>query len=338
MIVPPERTVVMSKTCKTIREIFRHAKPDAVVNVTRDGYQIARKLGRIGMFCRVTRLDIERLVMNDLAARDLLQWLRTQGEIKVLNIAWIGLELVGGLALPDLLRVQTLTRLSIEGCRLHADAVPRIAEALSVDTTLTSLNMGFNKLGLGGATAVTGALHTNTSLTDLNLTRNHLGDQGIIPIVVMLAVNSGLRTLRLGDNDVPVGRLSVVLCSQRTLTELDLSTNRIGDEGAGLLAVMLHDNWTLERLYLSYNLIEDAGGRKLAIALRTNTTLTYIGLRGNRLGNYAGYTLAHTLTHRNTTVRSVDLALNHFSMFVRNMFQDATVISPLLTITLTPPQ
>ncbi len=63
------------------------------------------------------------------------------------------------------------------------------------------------------------------------------------------------------------------------LVELYMNHNDIGDEGAKALAnAFLFDNQTLNTLELSHNRIMNEGGTSLAIALANNQTLTTLKL------------------------------------------------------------
>jgi Ran GTPase-activating protein (RanGAP) involved in mRNA processing and transport len=56
-----------------------------------------------------------------------------------------------------------------------------IVEALKTNTTLTSLNLGFNSIGNEGGKAIGESLKMNRTLTELNLGDNEIGDEGEPP-------------------------------------------------------------------------------------------------------------------------------------------------------------
>ena len=51
-----------------------------------------------------------------------------------------------------------------------------IGEALKVNTSLTSINLGHNNIGDEGGKAIEEALRVNTSLTWIGLSHNNIGD------------------------------------------------------------------------------------------------------------------------------------------------------------------
>ena len=83
--------------------------------------------------------------------------------------------------------------------------------ALTVNTSLTSLDFSCYDIDYEGANSLSQALRVNTSLTSLNLSGNSIGDEGANSLSQALRVNT-------------------------SLTSLTLSGNSIGDEGANSLS------------------------------------------------------------------------------------------------------
>ena len=75
-------------------------------------------------------------------------------------------------------------------------------------------------------------------------------------------------------------RLAEALAINSSLTDLDLSWNRVKDERAGRLAEALASNSTLSSLDLSANRVIEEGARRLADALSTNYGLTEVNFTG----------------------------------------------------------
>ncbi|KAL1504242.1 hypothetical protein AB1Y20_010651 [Prymnesium parvum] len=96
-------------------------------------------------------------------------------------------------------------------------------------------------------------------------------------------------------------------------TSLDLSGNRIGDEGTNEVAAALTTNTTLTSLRLSGNDIGAEGLREVAAALKTNTTLTSLDLSGNGIGAEGAREVAAALK-TNTTLTSLDLSVRRLPL------------------------
>ena len=110
-----------------------------------------------------------------------------------------------------------------------------IAEMLTVNTTVTDLDLSGNELGSEGADKICKMLCHNKTLIDLNLSVNKLGSEGAEKICKMLCHNKTLTHLYLSYNELGsegADKICKMLCHNKTLTYLDLSDNELGSEGA----------------------------------------------------------------------------------------------------------
>lgn len=153
--------------------------------------------------------------------------------------------------------------------------------ALKRNTTLTELSMcghddGYLN-GSGDVIRLADALTTNTTLTSLGMGRNrHIDDHGWVAIANALAQNRALTTLDLGqcrlcgNGPKPLVAIATAVAFNSTLTTLDLSDNEIGEtgnkEGVDALIKALTFNDTLTCLSLIGNEIDRADARALAHA------------------------------------------------------------------------
>ncbi|MCG2755913.1 hypothetical protein L6269_00260, partial [Candidatus Dependentiae bacterium] len=134
-----------------------------------------------------------------------------------------------------------------------------LAKAL-LNSKLTKLNIGKNKIGPEGARYIADALkNENCNLTELYLYWNKIGDDGAKAIAKAL-LKSKLTNLNLGDNEIgPEGAqdLANALMNENCkLTELDLDVNSIGDDGAKALSEALkNENCKLTKSNLRDNRI-----------------------------------------------------------------------------------
>ena len=75
-------------------------------------------------------------------------------------------------------------------------------QALGVNTSLSSLNLGSNAIGHGGANLLAQALRVNTSLSSLDLGSNSIGDEEANLLAQALRVNTSLYSLDLGSYSI----------------------------------------------------------------------------------------------------------------------------------------
>ena len=115
---------------------------------------------------------------------------------------------------------------------IDAEAALTVAEELSANPAVTSLNLWKNSIAAGGAKAVASALTANTALLELDVEGNKVGDLGARAFARALQSNRTLTKLNLAKNDITdagAKALIVALQRNRTLLELDLSKNtRVG--------------------------------------------------------------------------------------------------------------
>ena len=176
----------------------------------------------------------------------------------------------------------TLTHLNLEGNRVGEPGAASLSQALFFNTTLTHLNLEGNRVGEPGAASLSKALFVNTALTHLNLGRNELGASGAACLSKALLVNTTLTDLRLFSNGIDASGaafLSWALSVNNTLTHLNLRENKIGASGADYLSWALSVNTTLTHLYLGRNKIGASGAVSLTQALSFRTTLYNLNLK-----------------------------------------------------------
>ena len=187
-----------------------------------------------------------------------------------------------------------------------------LSKALSVNSSLTNLDLRLNNIGGSGAASLSQALVVNSSLTNLDLSLNRIGDSGAASLSQALAVNSSLTNLNLYFNcigDSGAASLSQALAVNSSLTNLDLSLNRIGDSGAASLSQALAVNSSLTNLNLYFNCIGDSGAASLSQALAVNSSLTNLYLTFNQIGPSGAASLSQALAV-NSSLTTLDLRSN----------------------------
>jgi hypothetical protein len=84
---------------------------------------------------------------------------------------------------------------------LGHNGVAKLSAALSTNSTVTTLNLGFNNLGDEGAAMVAAGLEKNVALTSLELSSNNIRLVGAQALARALTTNTSLRTLNLALNN-----------------------------------------------------------------------------------------------------------------------------------------
>jgi hypothetical protein len=124
-------------------------------------------------------------------------------------------------------------------------------------------------------------------------------------------------------SDKNITKLRFALERNCTLTHLDLSFNKIEDDGATHLAIALQSNTTLKRLNLQCNNIGITGLRALVTALQDNHTLEELKVDNQLVRTIISFTLNADSDCRSlcnainaTMIRRRELLEKRFSQFV----------------------
>jgi hypothetical protein len=171
-----------------------------------------------------------------------------------------------------------LTSLDLSSQSLTEQDIAQLAQALSTNTNLTSLDISYNRIGAEGAKA----LSTNNSLTSLDVGWNEIGAEG----AKALSTNTCLTSLDVSRNQIGAEGAKALSTNTR-LTSLDIGCNQIGAEGAKALST----NTRLTSLDVSVNQIGDIGAK----AFSTNTHLTSLDASDNQIGDESYQQIAQKL-------------------------------------------
>ncbi|XP_073674143.1 NLR family CARD domain-containing protein 3 [Garra rufa] len=145
--------------------------------------------------------------------------------------------------------------LNLDAQGLDAEGLSRLLPVLPLFSTLS---LGQNPLGPEGASVLSLILRNpDCRIQRLWVVATGLGCEGLKILVEALKEN-------------------------RTVTDLRMAMNKIGDVGAGYLAELLRENRTLTDIRLRDNLVTDKGAEVLMAALKENTTLEYLWLFDNK--------------------------------------------------------
>ena len=252
--------------------------------------------------------------------------IRKLQSFKILDISWNKIDYEGATALAEALKVNTtLTTLNISYNNIDDEGATALAAALGKDgnKTLTTLNITYNNIGDEGATALAEALKENKTLTTLDISGNDIGVEGATALAAALKVNKTLITLniilcKIGAEGAKAFAKALGKDGNRILTTLNIDDNNITDAGISALAEALGvgGNTSLKYLYISRNDIGVEGGTALAAALGKdgNTTLTTLNIYYNNIGDEGATAFAEALgVGGNTALTTLDISRNNIT-------------------------
>ncbi|XP_059816158.1 NACHT, LRR and PYD domains-containing protein 12-like [Hypanus sabinus] len=260
--------------------------------------------------CKVQKLD---------GAADLASALSTNPSLTELDLSYnelgdSGVKLVSAALRNPECKIQ---KLEIDKVGLTDSGVEDLASALSTNPSLIELSLSSNELGDSGVKLVSAALknpeckiqklelnhvgltdsgavdlvstlRTNRLLTELNVSENELRDSGVKLVSAALRnPECKMQTLGLRDvglTDSGAEDLVSALSTNPSLTELDLSDNKLGDSGVKLVSADLgNPECKIQKLELKKVGLTDSGAEHLVSALSPNRSLTELNLGINSL-------------------------------------------------------
>ena len=226
----------------------------------------------------------------------------------------------------------TLEHVDLSSCGdIGPVGAQHLAQALCVNTSVKTLDLGHNPLGDEGAKALAEMLGgngaessgtVNTTLEHVDLSSCSIGPVGAQHLAQALCVNTSVKTLKLSHNPLGAKALAEMLGGNgaessgtvnNTLEHVDLSRCHIGPVGSQHLAQALCVNTSVKTLKLSYNPVGDEGAKALAEMLggngaecsgTVNTTLEHVDLCNCTIGPVGAQHLAQALCV-NTSVKTL---------------------------------
>ncbi|KAG5496478.1 hypothetical protein JIQ42_03304 [Leishmania sp. Namibia] len=210
-----------------------------------------------------------------------------------------------------------VTSLDLSGSNMSPEYCTEVVRRyISRMMSLESLDLKDNKIGPQGAMCLFDALREHCPhLTYLDVNENAIQDEALYPLALLLQ-SVKLRTLNVVTNHITPRGLPTLcdgVAACRTLTELSLAFNLLGDDGGRIVAQMLGSHPSLTTLDLSDNHIGDLGAVAIAEAflLSSTSSIESLNLSVNHVGDVGFEAIAEALTKtKNKRFTSLDLACN----------------------------
>jgi len=154
-----------------------------------------------------------------------------------------------------LLKNNTITDLSLSGCRIGTSGVKKLYDAISENATLKTLDLSSCDIGNEGFGYIASALSNNQDLESVNLSDNHLDETCSENLRNLLSHSKGLMHLDLSWNYLYNAKIWKALVDglkkNETLHSLNLSWNALGIECVSHLYQLLSRSQNIEKLDLS---------------------------------------------------------------------------------------
>jgi Leucine-rich repeat (LRR) protein len=167
---------------------------------------------------------------------------------------------------------EQLTTVDLSNNRIGLQGAHCLAEVLSRPSCqIANLVLSGNRIGDAAVAELAGSLGCSLNLRTVNLRDCAIGDAGAVELADYFSINMRVQVLDLSWNHIRArgGKaLAACIMTNESLTDLDIGWNGLGDEplqpGATEIGGSLAKNTTLTRLDLSHNRISEQGAFVIA--------------------------------------------------------------------------
>ena len=191
-----------------------------------------------------------------------------------------------------------------------------LRDIFKLNNTIKKFNFIYNSIDEKSCSIIFNCFLENQVITYLDLRDNKISDKGVQYISDYLSSkNTILKVLYLQTNKITeVGAIyiSTALNTNKSLKELNLSDNLLGNRGVNNLAESLLKNSTLLLLSLNYTGIDVYCVDSIEEMLKTNKTLNSLNLYGNNLADNGVYRILNSIIF-NKSLRHISLGSNNFT-------------------------
>ena len=210
----------------------------------------------------------------------------------------------------------SLQELNISHNYITKKGINKITEAIQINSTLQNINISKNQLSLEGLVYFMEAVNNNCTLQVVNITHNNVTRSGFTsikqcienlqhPIQIYASWNeineSGKLVTKISTSFAPdnieddvwsfdeydpdhlVMCLSECLKEDDTLQELNISWNKITNEGANMIGEAIKVNKILKKLDIHRNSISDDGAAAISDGLKYNISLQELDMSWNKI-------------------------------------------------------
>jgi len=139
-----------------------------------------------------------------------------------------------------------------------------------------------------GAVAIGASLKDKKYLEVFNLKKNEIGLQGIKTLEDCLSLSKTIKELNLTGNNIGDEGLEIVLKAlankkKQSLQRFSVSSNKITSAGCKALCDFIMNCYSLEELQMANNEIDNVGAQHLIKVLKGKNQLTEIDIDNNKI-------------------------------------------------------
>ncbi|XP_065919171.1 protein NLRC5-like isoform X2 [Dysidea avara] len=228
------------------------------------------------------KLDISDNIISDNGLAAICDSLEGNTSLQDLNISGTHLSYIEAKNVVEALQVSNvLQKLNISNNNISDDGMLAITNWLKNTATLQVLNVSSNLITNTGTREFD---DVKSMLQNLDISSNTIGDDGMLAISRWLRNNTTLQVLNVSNNIITSAGTKELEIIYNVLQKLDISNNRLSDDGALDISNCLNHNSSLSDLNISLNEITDEGAIQIAKAVKSNSSLLQLDISKNCIG------------------------------------------------------
>ena len=194
-----------------------------------------------------------------------------------------------------------LKELNMEGCCIGYNGINLLHHYLCGHKTNNQeiITINFSDNGLTGASSslLIGDLIANIQPQSVILNKNAISVWEISKIIV---ITNTIKVLHIRDNYLTVQDISPICDMLTCLEELDISNNKLGDDGAVIISERMTKTNTLRVLCISNNRITSTGTAAIANSLLHNSSLEVLYMGYNAIKQKGAVAIAQAIKQTKT--------------------------------------
>jgi hypothetical protein len=189
-----------------------------------------------------------------------------------------------------------------------------ICNLLTTNTTVTDLELGLLR-GYNRWSSLGKMISLNSTITSLNLSKNMLFEIGATELTDALKRNHSIASLILQhdkiDSTAAGNAIASLLTDNPRIVKLDLFANRMGSQGAISIihAIANNESSVMQDLNLGQTAMTEECAAEIVMLLEKNATITKLGVSQNSLGEKGMKSICDAMM-RNRTLKHIDMRKN----------------------------
>jgi Ran GTPase-activating protein (RanGAP) involved in mRNA processing and transport len=227
-----------------------------------------------------------------------------------------------------------LKSLNLKNCQITSDSVLLISQALEINTNLTELLLGNNKISDLGVGRLFKSLIRNQTLQTLDVSYTECTDDCAESICFFLQNNDTLKNLNISGNALSESFIESIadgLRANNCIEKLEMNENEVGDHGCRILCKLTQNQSYLRKLQnISLDLcnISSEGATEL-FQLISQDKISCLNIKGNNIDNSCIPELSKAIFLSNS-IQIIDISNNtlkdeHMQTLIDSIIQNSSL-------------